>query len=483
MADESIPSVPPTEDQNAPLPTQTVTSSREVIMPVGSNDKAFQSLDEAWKKAEEAKAKRQSERAEEAEKPAKQAAKEPKAEVKPKPESAPESEEKDARKRLEKMVEAEDIAEVGTPEPEKSEEEKHTIEKLSALSDEEKKVLKQRTQERIRDLANLGRAAEEKAAAAEKARTDLEAKIKELEARKPEGVPDDLKPHLDELAMYRRLHELEGSKEVKEKYDNIVEEAEKSIASTLKGYGLSDNTLKLIEAEGGFADFSRSRKTANIEGEEKSYAEIARQWLNDMTVADAEAIRAKLGEQRNTADAKKRYIDAEKATAKEYFSKQDQQIQGYQEAQKKQAEAYAKQFNDFYTNTTTQTDWMADKEVPADATPEQKKEIADHNRYASSYREILKQTLNAKTPQELLEIALDSVAYHKTRVELARANAKIKALEAKEAKKKAASVTTSRSGSIASPPLTPKPRDDKYQQMNAGDALEAKLEAMARGEA
>lgn len=459
---------PSENDEQNHLSSTTVTETRDVVAPESD---ATRSLEAAFDQRAQAKAKEQSD-AEDAgisgeETPAEKPAEAPPAKEEP--------EETDPRKRIAKQIE----------DAEKEAAEEKAEDTPAETPTEEVQfpegVKSQKAKDRFVELTRARRAAEEKAASIEKEVAARDAKIKELEGRKPEGVPDDVKAQLDELAMFRRQYQLENSPEIKAQFDAIVEQGEKFIGETLKGYGIAEATVKMIEGEGGFAAFSRSHKTAVVDGETKTYAEIAKDWLNGMNVADAEAIRAKLGEQRNTLDAKKRFIDAEKGKAKEYFTTQSEQYQSSVKAQQEAVQKQREQMDNFYKKATAETEWMKEKEIPANASPEQRKAIEADNRAARDYQKILHATLNVKTIEELLDAALDSVAYHKTRLDLAKANKRIKELEAKESKRKAASATTVKQGSIASPP----PKQTRKQENNsldAADAFEQALERKARGE-
>lgn len=468
----------PSDTEQNHLPSTQVTETHDIVTPHSDASLALEKAfdDRAKLRTEEAA------KAEDAEISGEETPEKP--EAKPAEAAKEEPEEMDPRKRIKKQIEdaEKEAAAEKAEEAEKSEGEPAAEEVQFPEG-----VKSQKAKDRFVELTRARRAAEEKAAAIEKEVAARDAKIKELESRKPEGVPDDVKAQLDELAMFRRQYQLENSPEIKAQFDAIVEQGEKFIGETLKGYGIAESTVKMIEGEGGFAAFSRSQKTTRIKdengetGEVKTYAEIAKDWLNGMNVADAEAIRAKLGEQRNTLDAKKRLIESEKAKSTEYFKTREQEYQSSVKAQQEAALKQREQIDNFIKKATTETPWMRDKEIPATATPEQRKEIEAENKTASDLRNILTATLNVKTMEELLDAALDSVAYHKTRLDLARANKRIKELEAKESKRKAASATTVKQGSIASPPA-PKTRKQENNSLDAADAFEQALERKARGE-
>lgn len=468
----------PSDTEENHLPSTQVTETHDIVTP---HSDASLSLEAAF---EERAKKRTEEQAAAADEPETKDPAPVKTEAK-EPEKTEEPEETDPRKRIKKQIEdAEKEAAEEKAEAEKQEDApaEPSIEELTKLP-EESKDWKKKTQERFIDMSRRIKSQAEKEAAIQKERDAIRAELEAERAKAKQSTApnEDVQKQLDELAMFRRQYQLENSPEIKAQFDAIVEQGEKFIGETLKGYGIAEATVKMIEGEGGFAAFSRSQKTAMVDGEAKTYAEIAKDWLNGMNVADAEAIRAKLGEQRNTQDAKKRFIDAEKGKAKEYFTTQSEQYQSSVKAQQEAAQKQRELMENFYKKATTETDWMKEKEIPADASPEKKKEIEAENRAARDYQKILHATLNVQTIDELLAAALDSVAYHKTRLDLARANKRIKELEAKESKRKAASATTVKQGSIASPP-TPKTRKQENNSLDAADAFELALERKARGE-
>src|SRR6185436_18362386 len=99
--------------------------------------------------------------------------------------------------------------------------------------------------------------AKTKAEAAEKATklAEYEKKLSEVKTADP-ATEEKIKTQLDELAMYRRRYELDKDPNVKVKYDQRVEAAEKSIIETLKRRNAGEALLKLINDEGGWAKFS-----------------------------------------------------------------------------------------------------------------------------------------------------------------------------------------------------------------------------------
>ena len=128
---------------------------------------------------------------------------------------------------------------------------------------------------------------------------------------------------------------------------------------------------------------------------------------------------------------------------------------------------------------------MKEKEIPADATPEQKKEIQEENAHAKELNEALKKNLNTKDLDGMLNIVLEATKFHqekRVRAKLEAENAKLKAeLKAKADELdnfKQSGKTTLKPGSLkggGSAPVNTKPAKPQTLE-EAFDKL-----AMARG--
>lgn len=374
----------------------------------------------------------------------------------------------DLRKRVQAKAE-----ETAKPEAKKEEAPAPKVEKQEVVSTDDappvkKEAPKEVPEEHRRVLPHdkPDTAARIKAILAERdaARQEAAAAKAEYEAAKkaPATTPEELKQLKEqheaaqaELLRLRRLHEIHNDPEFATKYREPVKQAEKSIEETLKRNGLTDAVLKVIQDEGGFSAFSRSRKTFTVNEPDESgemkpvsrtAAELARNWLNSLPVSDAELIRASLGKQALLQTEEQAAIQAAQADAKNYF---ETQTKAQREAQAKAEEMQQKtiaEYQAWLKETEEKTDWLKDRPIPDGATAEQKAEIERHNEFNKQLRDRLrKDPTNAR---EYGELKLEAAEAHHLRRTLGDKDAEIAALKEQLARAKGAMRTTPKAGSL-----------------------------------
>lgn len=262
----------------------------------------------------------------------------------------------------------------------------------------------------------------------------------------------------DELIKYRRHYDLDSDVELKAKYDEPATHAETVIESTLKKYQLGDATLKAIKDAGGFAAFSRSRQTFNItklvDGMETTVpttaSALARDWIANLDVADAELIRQSVGKQQLLGEEKKVAVERAVGESKQFFEERKAQAEAVQEAARADAATKTKDYQEWLKSATENTEWLKDKPVPANATEAQQKEVASYNDLNKQLRAKL-----AKHPTNLKEysaVMMDAVESHHLRRENGTKDDRIKSLEAELARVKGGTRTTSKAGSLMKGP-------------------------------
>lgn len=324
---------------------------------------------------------------------------------------------------------------------------------------------------------------------------ELETKLKELES-KPQSAGNDAKiKELEdkqsaaekELIQYRRRYSLESEPELK-KFDEIATKADEAIYGKLKEAGLSDKTLELIKSMGGFDGFSRSSQTftvnvRNNEGElvptVVTGAQLARQWLNDMNVADAEYLKAKLGERFNAIDNKKRRADELAAGAETWFKEQQEQYQkAVQEHETKATEyrtGYEKRVNDWLATQEA----LKDKPIPATASAEERKEIEDYNRHNAGVRALVKAAVQPPSLDDhvaIVQEAAQSLIHVRENRALKKELAALKEQLAKVQK----GFSTTGKGGGASIQTVPKKKDDSAAAQLATSSTDSLRESMEK---
>jgi hypothetical protein len=286
----------------------------------------------------------------------------------------------------------------------------------------------------------------------------------------------------DELLKFRRRYEVDNDETFKKTYDEPVANAESAIETTLKKYQLGDATLKAIKDEGGFAAFSRSTKTFTVQQKDPdtqemravqvTAGELARQWLNNIPVADAEFIKQSVGKQQMLNEEKKTAVTRAVDESKQFFEQRQAEAKKQQEAAQAGQAEMAKKYQDWYKTTTESTEWLKDKEIPDNATEVQKKAIAETNAFNKQLRDQL--NTHPKTSEEYYNLRLESAEAHHLRREMGSKDAEIKRLAAELARVKGGTRTTPKAGSL----LTDANKPEQKQEVDLSNPMKSLKENM-----
>lgn len=399
------------------------------------------------------------------------------------------SEKEKARELLFKSLEKKD--EKKDEKPEEKKDDDVPEEELQVLASDKPKTAK-RIQALLKKAESLNsevaKTRAEKEALA-KEREQMAEQLKNAKTVNPE-TEAQIKAQLDELAMYRRRYELDKDPDVKNKFDARVESAEKAIVETLTKRNAGKGLLDLITAEGGWQKFSESNRIVTIpDGEEGTRqvttAELAEIILQALPLADRKSVEAAMLEQVQTKRDKDRYIKEQQEQAVTYFKKKDEEAAKAGEQHQKQVEMARKTIED-YRNKVLQSDWIKDKEVPANASAMEKAAIEEHNKYNAQLRSIFDKAVSPKDGanglNDLLDVITDSVRYYDERRTTANLKKDVDRLRSElEAKSKEldryknAGRSTPKAGSIA----VTAPSKDKSESPRS---LEETFELMERGQ-
>lgn len=312
----------------------------------------------------------------------------------------------------------------------------------------------------------------------------LEEELKKTKSADP-VLTDEIKQQLADLKMYRRKYELERDPEVKQKFDIRLQQTEDNIYKMLADRGAGEGLLKIIKDEGGWAKFTRSaRQIPMADGKLVSASDIAENIIDNLPYADRRELDAAVIEQVQTRRDRERFFQEEAAKAEQYFAAKDDEVKRQQEAAKQHQTEAQKLVADWENKLLTENDWMKEKTIPANATPEEKASIEEDNRHTRQIANLPKEYMKAKTVQDALNTITDAIRYHQERRVNAQLLQKVKAMEAKLQdfeKFKAAAQTTAKKGSIAGTgaPASerkeekrPRTLEETLNMMEAGEAIE-----------
>lgn len=352
---------------------------------------------------------------------------------------------------------------------------------------------KPKTAKRIQALLKKVSTTESEFAKTKAERDEKAAKLAELEKKLSEVKTVDpktdeaIKKQLDELSMYRRRYELDTDPEVKTKFEGRVEAAEQSIVDVLKKRGAGEALLKTIKEEGGWSGFASSNRQITLpdgDGGTKQVpaAEVADAILQGFPLGERKAVEAAMMEQAQTKRERERFFKEEQSKANDYFKQREEEAKKGSVAQQQQVEE-AKKVIDNYQKALLESEWLKDKEIPANATPAQKAEAEEFNKYNGQLKSLVSSALNVRDLNGMLGLVQDSVLYYnerRTTAMLKRENEQLKKELASKGdeltKFKKASGSVPRGGSIAVAPTS----DDRTPKK--ARTLEEAFQALERGE-
>lgn len=327
------------------------------------------------------------------------------------------------------------------------------------VPDDQRRVLphdKPDTAKRIKAILAERDAARQEAATA-KAEYEAAKKAPSTPPEELQKLKTDHETAQAELLRLRRLHEIKNDPEFNAKYDEPVKQVDAAIKDTLKKYGFADGTLKAIEDEGGFAAFSRSGKTYNVQEQDpenpgqmravaKTAAQLSREWLNGMNIADAEAIKSSLGKQQLLQSEKAAAIQKAQDEAKGYFENQTKAQRDAAALQQESTQKVTREYDEWAKKAEVETDFLKDRVVSETASEAEKSAAAEHNEFNKQLRASLRK--HPTTALEYGQLKLEAAESHHLRRAIGERDARIAELESQVKNSKAALRTTPRGGSL-----------------------------------
>lgn len=396
------------------------------------------------------------------------------------------------------------------PEPKAEEKKEEAKPEEETVPDDELRPLptdKPRTRKRILTLAHRADELATKLEEAEKKLSEKESKGGDTTKLEEElaKVKADLEKNSEQLLQYKRHFDLEQDPEFKKKYDDAVVEAEHAISGKLKDLGVPEFVLKDIETAKGFTRFIKSDKTyvvpvtdpntGEVNKRTVTAAEMVRTWFNQMDPADAAFINAKLMDQVNKQDERNRAITEAKGQAKDYFQKQQESQRLQQERLAKIKKETTEKYSKWVEDTTSKADWLKDKPVPANATPEEKKAVEDWNEFNHQIKQLMQASGDFKerkgeTPEqyadrafkEYTDLVLDAAEAHHLRRENGMIQKEFESTKAELAKIKEGMRTTKGSSIASRTTATETAKKADLRNVDTAASLENLANARARGE-
>jgi hypothetical protein len=214
----------------------------------------------------------------------------------------------------------------------------------------------------------------------------LRQKLQEYEQKPP--APADY----EDLRKFRALFDIQSDPDFQNKYDVPINQAKANIYGIMKQHGASDELLQSIEAQGGPDKVNQKWWMSTLNKLPLTDAERLKRGIVDI----AELSEKRIAEiQHSAANASQYYQQRDEALV-ERFTQQDQESINYIQEQIKAQNA----------------DWALPKEIPAGATPEQRKAIESHNAQAAQLEELFYGAMYPQTPQARADVAAAAAMSH-----------------------------------------------------------------------
>ena len=192
-------------------------------------------------------------------------------------------------------------------------------------------------------------------------RETLQARVKELEGKQTE-LPADVKAKLDEMDRLQARVLAENDPKFIEEWKGKISGSEETLYGYLKSHGLGDDTIAEMKAAGGPEFWQGNDK---VDWDKIATALGAIDWTKANTY---------LSRVISTRDEHGQAVKARQEDGQKYISENIQNEESGRQAWGKDLENEVGRLGDLPEHA-----WSVKREVPANATPEQKKLVDDHN--------------------------------------------------------------------------------------------------------
>ena len=214
----------------------------------------------------------------------------------------------------------------------------------------------------------------------------LRQKLQEYEQKPP--APADY----EDLRKFRALFDIQSDPDFQNKYDVPINQAKANIYGIMKQHGASDELLQSIEAQGG---------------PDKIDSKWWQSTLSKLPMTDAERLKRSIVDVADLSEKRVAEIQHSAANASQYYQQRDEALVERFTQQEQESINYIQE-----QIKAQNADWALPKEIPAGATPEQRKAIAAHNAQAAQLEELFYGAMYPQTPQARADVAAAAAMSH-----------------------------------------------------------------------
>lgn len=246
-------------------------------------------------------------------------------------------------------------------------------------------------------------AAEKKATEIEAAKQTIEGRITELESK---VLTPEQEKELTDLRQFRDTFGLESDPSVTKPFDDRVAAASAGAVEVLKAIAVPEATLKYIEAQGGLYNFRQSDQlmpeaVKNPDGSRMTQSQFYKKFIEShLTVAQKEELSDAYAEIRRAGREKKAKVDDLRTNRDRYTKERQAAIETAKQDWVKRVTDRVQKVLPTYGEAATL------KEIPQDASPEEKARLEKHNAAYKQAEAKFQQVMSQVTPENLTEAAL-----------------------------------------------------------------------------
>jgi hypothetical protein len=279
---------------------------------------------------------------------------------------------------------AEEVPEVVDPVEETTETESHEPEseldpEIAAI--ERPRNLSEKNQSNWRKLQETASSYKKQAEEAAQLRQKLD------EAQQQVKTPDDY----DELRRFRAIFDIQNDPEFRSKFEKPISDAKENIYRILKANGASDEVIKSIEENGGPDKIKSEWWKTNA--------------IDRLPLTEAERLKRNLVDVVELKEKQQFEIENASKNAEQYYQQKAQQNEEWYHSTTNEIDTYMDQ-------VTKDLPWARFKEAPSNATPDQIREVEQHNAAVGSLAEKFNSALWPTSAQDRANVAAAAVFSH-----------------------------------------------------------------------
>jgi hypothetical protein len=207
------------------------------------------------------------------------------------------------------------------------------------------------------------------------------------EAQQQVKTPDDY----DELRRFRAIFDIQNDPEFRSKFEKPISDAKENIYRILKANGASDEVIKSIEENGGPDKIDSKWWKTNA--------------IDRLPLTEAERLKRNLVDVVELKEKQQFEIENASKNADQYYQQKAQQNEEWYHSTTNEIDTYMDQ-------VTKDLPWARFKEAPSNATPDQIREVEQHNAAVGSLAEKFNSALWPTSAQDRANVAAAAVFSH-----------------------------------------------------------------------